>query len=47
VSLAKTIGENAVYTFDKEFEKVEGLKIKNPFPEEAMRRYHEYVNKQL
>jgi predicted nucleic acid-binding protein len=28
VSLAKTIGENAVYTFDKEFEKVEGLKIK-------------------
>ena len=49
VSLAKTIGENTVYTFDfdKEFEKVEGLEIKNPFPEEAVRRYHEYVSKLL
>jgi len=47
VSLAKTIGENTVYTFVKEFEKVEGLEIKNPFPEEVVRRYHEYVSKLL
>jgi len=45
VSLAKTIGKNTIYTFDKEFEKVEGIKIKNPFPEEAMRKYFEYINK--
>ena len=45
VSLAKTIGMSTIYTFDKEFEKVEGLRIKNPFPEEAMRRYHEYITK--
>ncbi|MCI4435811.1 MAG: PIN domain-containing protein [Ignisphaera sp.] len=32
VSLAKTIGENTIYTFDKEFEKVEGLKSKTPSP---------------
>jgi len=43
VVLAKKIGNNIVYTFDKHFRKVPGLIIKNPFSEDLVRQYHKYL----
>ena len=37
VRLAKSIGNNTVFTFDREFEKVEGLRVVNPFPQDLMK----------
>ena len=45
VRLAKSIGNNTVFTFDREFEKVEGLRVVNPFPQDLMKQYHAYVEK--
>lgn len=45
IALAKTIGNNIVYTFDREFGKVKDLRVVNPFSPELMKQYYEYISK--
>jgi predicted nucleic acid-binding protein len=47
VKLARSIGNNTVFTFDREFERVEGLKVVNPFPQDLVRQYYAYIGKLL
>ncbi|MCX8204444.1 MAG: PIN domain-containing protein [Candidatus Nezhaarchaeota archaeon] len=43
IELAKRLGNSIVYTLDEELSKIEGVIVVNPFPEELVEQYHEYV----
>lgn len=47
VKLAKSIGNNIIYTLDKEFEKVKDIVVINPFPQDLVKQYHEYIKNML
>ncbi|MBO3754959.1 MAG: hypothetical protein FGF53_08835, partial [Candidatus Brockarchaeota archaeon] len=43
VSLARRLGTVTVYSMDKELAKVKEVMVVNPFPEEIVEKYHEYI----
>lgn len=43
VKLAKAIGNRIIYTLDRELEKVKGIVVVNPFPQDLVKQYHEYI----
>ncbi|MEM2417067.1 MAG: PIN domain-containing protein [Nitrososphaerota archaeon] len=45
ISLAKSLGTSIIYSLDKELEKVKEITVVNPFPEEAVKQYHEFMKK--
>ncbi|MEM1610658.1 MAG: PIN domain-containing protein [Sulfolobales archaeon] len=47
VKLAKSIGNNIIYTLDKDFEKVEDIVVINPFPQDLIKQYHEHIKNML
>lgn len=47
VRLARSIGNNIVYTLDEGLRRVEGLVVVNPFPRELVEQYHQYMRSRL
>jgi predicted nucleic acid-binding protein len=47
VRLSKSIGNNIVYTLDEELRRVKDLVVINPFPEDLVRQYHEYIKRKM
>ncbi|MGB9718777.1 MAG: type II toxin-antitoxin system VapC family toxin [Thermoproteota archaeon] len=47
ISLARSLGSSAVYSLDTELAKVKEVVVINPFPEEAVKQYHEFMGKIL
>ena len=47
VSLAGSLGTTIVYSLDKELAKTKEITVINPFPEEAVEQYHEFMRKTL
>ncbi|MEM4688672.1 MAG: hypothetical protein QXH65_06030 [Thermofilaceae archaeon] len=47
VSLARSLGTSTIYSLDKELARIREVTVVNPFPEEAVRKYHEFVRNLL
>lgn len=47
IELAKNIGNNIVYTLDRELERVKDIVVVNPFPKDLVKRYHDYIERRL
>jgi predicted nucleic acid-binding protein len=47
ISLARSLGTSIIYSLDKELAKVKEVSVVNPFPEEAVKQYHEFIKKVL
>lgn len=47
IALAKSIGNSIIYSLDRVLEKEECVKVINPFPEEKVKEYHEFLKKKL
>lgn len=47
ISLARSLGTTILYSLDKQLSKVKEIKVVNPFPEEAVKQYHEFMEKTL
>ncbi|MEM2843715.1 MAG: type II toxin-antitoxin system VapC family toxin [Candidatus Bathyarchaeia archaeon] len=45
ISTARNLKASIIYSLDKELEKVKEVTIVNPFPEEAVKQYHEFMKK--
>jgi len=43
VSLAKKFGARIIYTIDKHLQKVEGIHVVNPVPEDVLNKYHQFI----
>ena len=43
ISLAKSLGTKTIFTLDKEMKKAAGIRIEAPFPNHAIKEYHEYI----
>jgi predicted nucleic acid-binding protein len=47
IKLAKSIGNNIVYTLDEELSKVKDVVVINPFLQDLVEKYHEYIEGKL
>jgi len=47
ISLARSLGTTVVYSLDKELSKVRETIVVNPFPQEAVERYHNYLDSKI
>lgn len=47
IALAKAVGNSIIYTLDKELEKVKEVIVVNPFPEDAVKSYNEFLKEAL
>jgi len=47
LSLAKSLGASTLYSLDKQLSKAKEISVINPFPEEAVKKYHEFLKKTL
>lgn len=47
ISLAKSLGTSTLYSLDKQLSKVKEISVVNPFPEEAVKKYHGFMRKAL
>jgi predicted nucleic acid-binding protein len=47
ISLAFKIGSKTIYTLDQELRKVKGLQVIQPFEEDQVKQYHEWLNQRL
>ncbi|MCS7369578.1 MAG: PIN domain-containing protein [archaeon GBS-70-058] len=47
VRLAKSIGNNIVYTLDEDLKKIRDVMVLNPFPKEIVEQYYEYIKHKL
>ncbi len=47
ISLARSLGTTILYSLDKQLSKVNEIRVVNPFPEEAVKQYHEFMEKTL
>ncbi len=43
VSLAKKFGTRNIYTIDKKLQRVEGIFVLNPIPEDKIKQYHKFI----
>ncbi|MEM3434539.1 MAG: hypothetical protein QXP27_10275 [Candidatus Methanomethyliaceae archaeon] len=47
ISLAKSLGTSTIFSLDKQLSKVKGISVVNPFSEEAVEEYHEFLMKSM
>jgi predicted nucleic acid-binding protein len=47
ISLARSLGSTIIYTLDMELSKVKEITAVNPFPEDTVKSYHEYLVKHI
>ena len=47
ISLAKSLGTSTLYSMDKQLSKIKEINVINPFPEETVKKYHEFLKKAL
>ena len=47
ISLARSVGTTVIYSLDRELSKVKEAIIVNPFPQNAVERYHKYLNSKI
>ena len=47
ISLARSVGTTVIYSLDRELSKVKEAIIVNPFPQNAVERYHRYLNSKI
>jgi len=47
ISLARGLRTTVVYSLDKELARVKEIAVVNPFPEEAVKQYHEFMRETL
>lgn len=47
VTLALSLGARVVYSMDKELSKVKEITVINPFPKDAIDKYHKYIKAKL
>ncbi len=47
ISLARSLGSTVVFSLDRELAKVREITVVNPFPEEDVRRYHEFIEARM
>ena len=45
VTLAKKFGTGTIYTIDKRLQKVDGISVVSPIPEDDVRKYHAFIKK--
>ena len=43
IELARSLGNHIVYTSDRELERIKDIVVVNPFPENLVKEYHEYI----
>jgi len=43
ISLAKTLRAKTIFTLDKKMRKAAGIRVETPFPNHAVKEYHEYI----
>ena len=47
VKLARSIGNSIVYTLDEELRKIKDIIVVNPFPQDLVEQYHQYIKRKL
>jgi len=47
ISLARSLGSTVVFSLDKELSKVREITVVNPFPDEEVERYHEFLESKI
>jgi predicted nucleic acid-binding protein len=47
ISLTRSLGSTIIYSLDKELSKVKEITIVNPFPQDKVKQYHEFIEKRL
>jgi predicted nucleic acid-binding protein len=47
VKLARSIGNSIVYTLDEELRKIKDIIVVNPFPQDLVKQYHQYIKRKL
>ncbi len=47
ISLTKSLGSTIIYTLDTELSKVKEITVVNPFPQEKVKQYHQFLRKKL
>lgn len=47
ISLARSLGTSTLYSLDKQLSKVKDVNVVIPFPEEAVKQYHDFLKKNL
>lgn len=45
ISLAKSLGTSTLYSLDNQLSKIKEINVINPFPEEAVKKYHAFLKK--
>ncbi|MGQ9552310.1 MAG: type II toxin-antitoxin system VapC family toxin [Candidatus Bathycorpusculaceae bacterium] len=47
ISLARSLGTAVIYSLDKELSKVKEVIVVNPFPDDVVQQYHNYINSRI
>ena len=47
VKLAKSIGNNIIYTLDESLRRIRDIIVVNPFPQELVEEYHKFIQRKL
>ena len=47
ISLTRSLGSTIIYTLDKELSKVKEITVVNPFPQDKVKQYHEFIKTKL
>lgn len=47
ISLTRSLGSTIVYSLDKELSKVKEITVVNPFPQDKVKQYHEFIETRL
>ncbi|NHW44176.1 MAG: hypothetical protein HA491_00280 [Candidatus Verstraetearchaeota archaeon] len=47
IELARSLGNHIVYTLDRELERIKDIVVVNPFPENLVKEYHEYIESRI
>ena len=47
ISLTRSLGSTIVYSLDKDLSKVKEITVVNPFPQDKVKQYHEFIETRL
>jgi len=47
ISLTRSLGSTMIYSLDKELSKVKEITVVNPFPQDKVKQYHEFIETRL
>jgi len=47
ISLTRSLGSTIIYSLDKELSKVKEITVVNPFPQDKVKQYHEFIETRL